>query len=561
MNKTMNRQFAALAVSAVMLLGGVGIAKIASPSKTASAATGTYSKYALNVSTGEMGIGAENSAKVDVTNAEPATLTLSNVPAGQYMIVAKVTAEDAPWIDLAAAVSDDLDEEGYPRMVFLSENDALGAFTGVITVNDGSTVTLSTYSDYALKVEAYLMELGIGEFNDYFLNDIRISKNNPKTIAFSGASGTYIVSVDAYGLEEGAEIMFNGEALTLTPDMYNAYTGRFGLTNGKDITLSTTNEATLTVSLSLRPYITVTEELPMAEGDAKTFNIYETQTFVFEVEDAGYYTFSANSNVENAMFSYLLLTNPNNYSGVNFESKDYPVYLNDYTPYYLTVSYNGVPWEISEVSPDTADAWFTISSWKKPTLELDKDTVYVPVTAEGEKTVAIAMDVAPGTYDLNLGNIPFEIMFGGYTVTAHFGDYAVELEWGYAQITVTEETSIYFTTNYTNGFTAGVTLNTPMPDYTIGLYEEKEISLAEKSSAVYYLEDLAAGTYQISLILPDGAQVQIDASTSELPVVSAGETVGTFVVAEDGTYVALEFSNLAETYVEFTVVVIPVYAD
>lgn len=562
MKKTMNRQFAALAVSAVMLLGGVGIAKLASPSRTASAATGTYSKYALNVSTGEMGIGADKSATVDVTAEQPATLTLSNVPAGQYIIVAKVTPEEgALWIDLAAAVSDDLDEEKNPRMVFLSENDALGAFTGVITVNAGSTVTLSTYSEYALKVQAYLMPLGIGEFNDYFLNDIRISKNDTKEIAFSGATGTYIVAVSTYDLEEGATIMFNGEALTLNPDMYFAYAGRFGLTNGETLRLSTASEATITVSLTLRPYIEVTEKLPASAKNAKTFNIYEQQTFAFDVEDSGYYTFNANSNVENAMFSYMLLTNPNNLSGVSFESNDYPVYLKESTTYYLTVAYNGTPWEMDKESPATADAWFKVSKWQKPTLELDKDTVYVPVTAEGEKTQAIAMKVTAGTYDLNLGNIPFEIMFGGYTVTAHFGEKAVELEWGYAQITVTEETSIYFTTNYTASFIAGVTLNTPMPDYTLGLYEEKKISIAGESSVVYYLEDLAEGTYQISLILPDGAKVQVNASISELPVVSAGETVGTFVVAEDGTYVNLEFSNLAETYVEFTVVVIPVYAE
>lgn len=563
MNKTMNRQFAALAVSAVMLLGGVGVAKLASPSRTASAATGTYSNYALNVSTGEMGIGEKNSATVDVTAEQPATLTLSNVPAGQYILAAKVTSEDALWIELFASVSDDKDEEGNPRQVFLSENYALGVFTGVITVNKDSTVTLTTYSEFALKVEAYLMPLGIGEFNDYFLNDISISKEDPKEIAFSGATGKYIVAVDTYALEEGATITFKNKTLTLNPGMFNAYTNEVDLVNGETVTLSTTNEAAITVSLSLRPYIEVTERLPMSANNAKTFNIYEQQTFTFTSGDEGYYTFSVNTDVEDAMFSYILLTDPNNLTGVSFDSKDYPVYLEDYTKYYLTVAYNGVPWEVSEVSPETAKAWFTVSEWEEPTLELNKDTVFVPVTAEGEEAVVIAMKVTPGTYDLNLGNIPFEIMFGGYTVTAHFGEYAVDLDWGYAQITVDKETSIYFTTNYTEGFTAGVTLSTPVPEDGIVLGVEKEISLAGGESVVYYMENLAAGTYQISLIIPHHAQLQVNSNTSTEPIVTAGQVgdvVGTFVVAEDGFTVSLTFSNMGEEYVDFTVVVIAVTA-
>lgn len=553
MTKNIKKNVAALSIATVMGVGGFGIAKLAQMPTTASADTG-YSTRALNVSEGTIGL--NQSATVNVTGDAPATLALNNVAAGQYMIVAKIIEATGEyyWIDLSATAND--------FTSFLSENEALDAFVGTVTVNSDSTIELSTWSDAVFTVEVWLQPLAIGQFNDYYLSGIEISSTASKQIALDGVTGKYLIVVETYDvMSSDAEIMVNGKTLTKNPDMYDAWTTDLTLTDVASLVLSTTNSEMISVNLTLREFLDVTDELPTAAADAEEFAIYEERNFKYVAEDDGYFTVSSHASVANAEMSIVLKTDANNYDGTVIEGENYPIYLEAFAEYCLTVTYMGTPWEEDVETPQSVDAWFTVSEWSAPTLELNAEAVYVPVTAESEDEVTMFMNVEAGTYDLNLLNVPFEILFGGYTVTAHFGAQKVDLEWGYAQITVTDETSIWFTTNYATGFTAGVRLSSVVSYDTIMLNEYKEVSLAGDSSDVFYIDDLAVGSYKVTIISPDGAQILVESSISDDPVISVGGVEGTFEVATEGATVALIITNMAETYVDFSIIVTDVVAE
>ena len=554
MTKNMNKKIAALAMVAVMGVGGLGMAKLANMTTTASADTGTHSSYALHVSTGTIGI--DQHATVEVSSEAPATLTVSNVAKGQYMLVAKVTnvSGAADWIDLSAMVNENI--------TYLSENEYLGAFIGTVAVDSNSTIELNTYSGATLTVEVWLQPLAIGQFNDYYLSDISISSNTSRKIALDGISGNYTVIVETYDfMSPSAVIMVNGEALTKNPDMYDAWTGTINLTGLSSLELSTTNPEEISVNLSLREYITVKEELPM--DDYVEFSIYEPQNFYYLAIDTGYFSLNYTSNVENAQFSFVVKTDPNNVDGITVQGENYPLYMVESQLYYVTVTYMGYPWDmdLEEEAPEKAEAIFAVEEWMAPTLTLNAEAVYVPVTAEGEDEVKMPLNVEAGTYDLNLLNIPFDILFGGYTVTAHFGNQEVVLDYGFAQIEVTNETSIWFTTDYNEGFTAGVTINTLVVKDTIYLNEWAEISVPAHESREYYIENVADGYFNITLNNYGGANIAVESSTSSYPVISEGQTFGTFRVVSYGagtTTVILYFYNNSDYTADLLAYVEPV---
>lgn len=552
MTKNVNKKIAALAMAAVMGVGGIGMAKLANMATTASADTGTHSSYALHASTGTIGINQH--ATVDVSSAAPATLTLNNVAAGQYMIVAKVieATGDYYWIDLSASVDGNYS--------YLNESEYYGAFIGTVTVDSNSTIELSTWSGATLTVEVWLQPLAIGQFNDYFLSDIQISANNPREIMLEGISGRYIVSLEVYGyMPASAEIMVNGVPVTKNPKMYGAWTGEYNLTGVSSLVISTTNPEAISVNLTLRKYITVSEELPMEEY-AK-FSMYESQTFYYEAEDTGYYTLNYASNVENAEFSLVFKTNPNDLEGATIQGNNYPVYMEAFETYYVTATYVGIPGQWENV-PDTAGAVFTVDTWNTPKLYANMEAEYVPVSAAGEEVAEIPMNVAAGTYELNLINIPFYVLNDdAYTITAHFGTQEVELEYGYAQIEITNETSIWFTTDFTEGFTAGATITTPEVRETITLGKLTDINVPANGSAIYYIENVEEGYFNITLSNLGDAKIVVESTMFSYPIISEGQTFGTFGVLTYGDETAtavLYFYNNGDTDANFQALVNPV---
>ncbi|MCH5148781.1 MAG: hypothetical protein J1G05_05410 [Clostridiales bacterium] len=564
MTKKLNK-VASFATAAVMTFGGLGLAKLLTKSTMVYASTDMVSEYVQN-STGEIkNVGKEFKTTVTVSSNAPATLTFGQaVDAGQYIMVAKVTAmnpqpEEDYWLDLFATVSDDLDEEGNPLNVYFSQNEYLNAFVGNVTLTKETTIDLGTWSGYTLTVDVWLQPLEIGQLNDYYLSDVRVSSETSRDIVFTGTTGVYVVIAETYDKLEGKVIEVNGTKLVKNPDMFNAYTGRVELTAGDTLTLSTTNPKEINVNLSLKEYVRVTTPLPTTEAAAATFEIYETKDFYyFSVGQSGYYTIDFNSTVANAEFSLMVKTDPNNYTGITIQGENYPVYLQQYTQYYVSVTYMGIPWEYGEESPATAKAWFSVNGWTAPTLELDKDLIYVPVTGTGASVEKVAMDVAAGKYDVNLVNIPFEILYGEYTITAHWGENSQVLEYGSAEITINGETSIWFTTDYASGFVAGLALNTIVEQKYMYLNTWEEITVPAYGSITYYIDNLAAGYFDIALKGTD--QVQVDASTFGYPVISAGQTSGTFFVyayGDETATVSLMFNNYSGEEIKFEALVTP----
>ena len=470
------------------------------------------------------------------------------------MLVAKVTDISGGYccIDLSATVN--------YNITYLSENDYLGAFVGTVTVNSDSEIEISTCSGATLTVEVWLQPLAIGQFNDYFLHDIQISSTTSREIALDGVSGTYTIVVETYELmTPSAVIMVNGVALSKNPDMYGAWTGTFNLTGVSSLVISTTNPEAISVNLSLREYITVDEELPM--DDYVEFSIYEPQTFYYQAIDTGYFSLNYTSNVENAQFSFVVKTDPNNVDGISFQGEDYPLYMEADEVYYITVTYMGYLWEYDEELPYKAEAVFAIEEWMAPTLTFNTEAMHIPVTAEGEDEVKMPLSVEAGTYDLNLLNIPFDILFGGYTVTAHFGNQEVVLDYGFAQIEVTNETSIWFTTDYSEGFTAGVTINTLVVKDTIYLNEWTEISVPAGGYCVYYLENIEFGYFNLYLNNYGGASIVVEVPPFIYPVIYEGQIFGTFEVVTYGDYtttVALYFYNNSDYTADLLALVEPV---
>lgn len=565
MTKKLNK-VASFATAAVMTFGGLGLAKLLAKSTMVSASTDMVSEYVQN-STGEIAnVGKDYKTTVTVSSDAPATLTFGQaVDAGQYMMVAKVTAmnpqpEEDYWLDLFATVSDDLDWDDNPLTVYLSQNEYLNAFVGNVTLTKETTIGLGTWSSYTLTVDVWLQPLEIGQLNDYILSDVRVSSSTSRDIVFTGATGDYVVIAETYdALASGSVIKVNGTTLKLNPDMFNAYTGEIKLTAGDTLTLSTTNDGAISVNLSLVEQVKVAGALPATEDAAAEFKIYESKTFTyFNMEDSGYYTLGYNSNVENAEFSFVVKTDPNNYTGVTVAGNNFPVYLEEFTYYYITVTYMGIPFEYGKESPKTANAWFSVDGWKASTLELDKDLIYVPVTGTDASVQTVPMSVAAGTYDVNLVNIPFEILYGGYTITAHWGNNSKELDYGSAEITINGEISIWFTTDYANGFVAGLALNTIVEQKYMYLNTWEEITVPAYGSITYYIDKLAAGYFDIALRGTN--QVQVDASTFGYPVISAGQTSGTFFVyayGDETATVSLMFNNYSDKEITFEAYVTP----
>lgn len=547
MTKQVNKKIAALAMAAVMGVGGLGTAKLSQRVGLASANSGTHSSYSLHANTGTIGINQK--AEVEVAMGQPATLTLDNVAAGQYMIVAKViqVMDEYYWIDLSASVND--------NVTYLSENEYLGAYIGTVMVDSDSTIQLGTYSDVSLVVEVWLQPLAIGQFNDYYLSDIVISADTPREIELEGISGEYFVIAETYDeMEPGAEIMVNGTALYVEPEISYALSALIDFTGTPTLKLETTNTEAISVNLSLRKYIEGDEVLPTEEY-AK-FELNEPQTFYYDAKETGYFSLSYTTDASYAEFSFIVKTNPNHFEGIAVLGENYPIYMETNVTYYIMVTLMSAPMDSETEKYKSVNAVFAVNKWEKPTLELDKDAVHVPVTT-GD-AVEIPLSVEAGTYDLNLFNIPLDVMFGGYTVWAHFGDNEVALDFGYAQIEITDETSIWFTTDYETGFAAGVTLNEPEVIEYIYLDNWTEISVPAGKSRVYYLEGVEDGYFNVILEGIGKASIEVDASTSVYPIISEGQTFGTFRVdtyGGDPVTIALYFYNHGEEEANFSAIV------
>ena len=547
--KVMNKKIASLAMAAVMTAGGIGVAKlIAANSVTASADTGIVSV----ADTGSIGIGETNKATVNVSVDNPAKLTLNNVTAGQYYLMAKV-ANVSPddWVDLSAEIG-----ENY---AYLSYNAYANAYIALVTVEANSEIVLSTYmGDYT--VDVYLGGLFMGASTDNSIYGLQIADGMSKTLELENvAAGEYYINIQLeYGsrLEAGAKLyaqLDNGAKIELVynSNMYG-YTAKTAINGATSLTVSTDNEEKVNVNVSLYAVVSVNTPLPMTK--AATFTQYEAQGFYYTADKTGYFTIKANSTTENAEFSITLKTNPNDLVSTIIPDSSFPMYFVAGNTYYFDITYSGLTdtWD----APATVEATFSFEEWKTPTVALN-EMVYVPVTmATDTKTVPVGINGEVGTkYIIGLSNVPFEVE----KVIAHYAGEEIALN-GFdgfnGEITIKEGyETIYFTSEYNAEFVSGVTLSYVPVEYddTIKLDTVKEITLRAGETLMFYVFDLPAGEYMITI---DGDDEFISvADAYDYTIVRQGAGIGffdVFVWEEGGTATAyLYFTNHGTATVTF----------
>lgn len=553
MKKVLNKRLTSLAVAAVMTVGAAGIAGSLKTSANAFADTG-ISQYAVLASNGTIGgVGIGYATTVSITNGEPATLSFAGVEPGQYAINARVTNEvDEWWIDMMVQAS------GAENPAYLNYDYGTGLYTGNITVKEGGTIELSTYAGSTLNVEVYIENLHLGADNYYSLYGVGL----PATIYLNDVDGDYILNVQVdYYEEYGTPAIWaqvdNGKLVQLTPGMNNNYTGKITTTaNSHTLKLTTDAAAAISVSVYLSEVVTVNTPLPT--DTAATFTIYEGQNFYYDAKGTGYYSIAANATPSEADFSIVLKTDPNQ-DGTYIE-EGYPMYLVAGTRYYFTITYTGT----TSGHEETADATFAVSEWTAPTLEVNQARVYAPVTAADSDIQPIHLDAAKGTYTLTLYNMPDSVLYGEYTLTAHYIDGSVQkditLSYGEAQIEIENATSIWFTTNYTSNFVAGVALNTIQKTGTLVVGgTAQSITLTGKESAAYTVTIPKTGYYEVVLDLKGGDPIQVDASTAWRSIIPYGNTSGAFYAevaeGETETTVDLLFTHEGTGSTTFEVIV------
>lgn len=548
----------------------------------------------------KIGMGADKAVTVEVSNNTTAQVSVDGVTAGQYYVAADLkSVSPTPnlgegeelYVNIMATVDTDEDYTAY-----LSYNEYVKAYIGVVTVTeDSKTIEFSTYSwdvDYTLVLGVYLEDLFLGESTYNTISGLQIAKDMSRTIELQNvAAQEYFVSANTYyhGYVDEADkedyklyLQVDSAApveLVFNANMYGAYTANVKIPAGaKTITLSTDSKYVLDASLSMFEVVTVSNEIKM--GQLKEFSMYETESFFYiATEENGYYTISvdvytvvenedgekvAGDLVDDAIFSIVLKTNPNEYMGEDVEVNKYPMSLVKGEKYYFEIAYTGVEYEVDEngeaIIPDApmnVMAKFELKNWTKPTVSVN-ELVFVPVTLETANAIEVNIDGMEGTaYNVGLVNIPYYVT----SVTAHYAGetYTLDMLNGFnAEIKFTaEHTTIYFTSTYKFVANVGMTYTTPEYDDTIKLDVAHEITLRPGESLMFFVYDLPAGEYDITIAGGNGAISVADAYDNA--VVVQGKLFGSFEVfvwEEGGTATAyLYFTNHGTTTLTFNATV------
>lgn len=555
--KVLNKKMASLAVAAVMAAGGIGIAKIVSSNHVmASADTGIVSV----AETGAIGIGETNKATVNVSEGNPATLTLKNVTAGQYYLMAKV-ANVSPddWVDLSAQIGG--------NYAYLTYNAYAGAYIALVTVEADSEIVLSTFmGNYT--VDVYLGGLFMGASTDNSIYGLKIANGMSRTVELENVkAGNYYINVQldyGYNLDAGAKLytqLDNGAKVELEykSTMYG-YTAQINIAGATTLTISTDNGEVLVVNVSLYPEVTVNTQLPMTE--AASFAQYEAKSFYYTADKTGYFTISAKSTPANAEFSYTLKTNPNDLVSTYIPDSDFPMYFVEGENYYFDITYTGIPYEDGmsyEDIPTTATATFSFEEWNASAIVLNK-VEYMPVTMNTDtKTVSakVVGDVGT-TYNIGLSNVPFEV----HNIYIHYAGEVIAVDGTTdfsGQITIKAGyDTIYFTTDFEAEFVAGVALYyvPAVYDDVIELNKATSITLRAHETLMYYVFDIPAGAYEVTLTDNDGNVIVADAYDNTL--IAKGANKGFFTVETygDPTGTAyLYFTNDGDSAITFYVTV------
>ncbi len=490
-------------------------------------------------STGTIGLGEDQKATVDVSSTQTATLTVgAGIERGSYLFVAYVTnlSEEEQWL-----ITFSLQTSG--NRYYIPYDSYIGGYTSVVEVETGDELTLSILEgDYDLTVEAHLETLSIGPANDYTLSGIQISDGTDAVVNLLDVpAGNYIASaeiiaetVPQVGMTVKVDNAEEAVAMTLNPNMYNAYTAPITVTtDSRSITLSTDSATSLSVNLTLYPEVTTT---PLPTTAAEEFTPYEVRTYSYTAARTGYQVLNATATPSASSFSVVYKLSPNDFGGETVAlDTEYPIYMEAGSDYYFTVSYFG--------DEAGASIRFSVENWTPGTVELNSEVVYAPVSNTTLTGAINYMLDAAGTYELDLVNVPYY----DASITAHIGQETAVLNSDNnftANVELDATGSIYFTTDYSLSFTVGVALS-----YTQRVYDDEipldrdiTVNLHPGESLVYVVgrmvqetegnevfTGLTNGNYSVTLANANGQVVVSDANYST-PIVAAGESTGTFAV-------------------------------
>ena len=555
MLKSVKARIFTMMLAFIMALGVVGLANFATLSASAAEDETVVNK------------GEANAVSVTVSNTSPAEFTVGSDLNGQYYFYARITAPyiaDPTLVSLYVTreIGEPDEETGEIPLdyYYLSYSEQLDEFYVMLNVTAGETLKFNTdYENVTLTVELWFDDLAIGSFNNNALYGVDL----PATLNLVGvASDSYIVAVTPYTdlgtatlsaqVDDGTEVTLQANA-----GMYGAYTGTVVVTaSSKTLTVRSSGSEPVTVGIELYAVISNVPVLPATA----TLAAYEANLYSYTATASGYYCLNI-SNVKegenpvtDALFTIIFKTNANDFVGVDIYEKNHPVYVEEGTTYYFEVTYNGTEYREDDEgnplpSPESVSVDFKVEAWTSVTVAVG-NLYYVPVATTGSTyAVKLAEDLT-GVYTLSLLGIP-----EGTTVVAHYGtdEYSFTNADNVKNVTLKKDvTSLYFTSDDAP-LVVGVQLDEYV-DVTLQLDVAKTITLEPYFANAYYLYNLPAGTYSVTVTVTSGNGT-VEVYAANQTVVGHGHTFGVFTTNEASEEYGLVVSNQGDEAVTFTLLV------
>lgn len=491
---------------------------------------------------------------LEISNGQATFDVGEEVVAGQYILKVTITAasveEPTYYYDMAATVAGETVSLSYTGYSEEEGETAIGYLTGIINVTPKAEVTLTTSIKGVLTVDVELLDLYIGQGNDYILSGITLPANTDVVINLENVTaGRYEVLLD-YGETRvvGANIsaiLDNARPIPLISDTFyfSAYSCEIDVTaSSKTLTLRSTTDITVRGTLSLTQ-IEGHENLP----DHADLTLYTPVTYRYVSQGTGYYSISVtNADGTAAEVAVSFITNLVEYDATTVEGVDYPMYMVAGRVYYFELNLLS-----STAEDETATVNIAINDWTAPTVEAGS-IYYLPVTGTAMGTKSADLKLTEGkVYDLSL-LVPFDFYYNNTTVTVHIGtqEYALNTETSYtASITATNADTIYLTSDSANNYTAGVNFVEHVERKTFELGEELNITLSAGESVIYQLENAPRGYYTVTL----SANTNITVSSNlQDDFITAGQKQGSFLLRYSLGTLELIFTNNGTESATFT---------
>lgn len=500
---------------------------------------------------------------LEISNGQATFDVGEEVVAGQYILKVTITAtsveEHAYFYDMAATVAGETVSLIYTGLSETEGATAIGYFTGIINVKAGDEVTLNTSTEEVLTVDVELLDLYIGEGNDYILSGFTLPARTDVAINLDNVTaGRYQVLLD-FGADEIenaniSAILDNARPITLTRDTFyfSAYSCEIDVTaESKTLTLRNNGATDITVRsyLSLTP-ITAYDTLPKEA----ILTLYTPVTYRYVAEGTGYYSISVtNADGTAAEVAVSFINNLVEYDATTVEGENYPLYMTTGRTYYFELNLLS-----STAEDETATVNIAINDWKTPTVEAGR-IYYLPVTPkpdedeeEEDNKIYAGLNLTAGKqYDLSLV-VPFDFYYYNTTVTVNIGEQEIVLKADnnyIASITAKGETTIALSSDSANYYTAGVNFIEHVERKTFTLGQPFTETVAAGESVIYQLENAPRGEYTVTL--NENTNITVSSNLQD-NFITAGQTQGSFLLRYNLSTLELIFTNNGTEAATFT---------